>query len=166
MGYGMLRNRRPGAMDRLERCKKIVNAIDNLGQTEIYELFKLLHKNKCSYTRNNHGIFVNLAWLSDDMVNRIDNHIQFCIESQSEIRRMETICDSIAKEQASTTVHEPNAPKRENVYIPNHGGGVSKANVNTSSSTMKFYLLKKKYAKLNPPATGLKDELSYDTYAA
>lgn len=143
-------------------CKKIVNAIENLGQTEIDELFKLLHKNKCAYTRNNNGVFVNLAWLSNEMLQTIDNYIQFCIESQSEIRRMEEMCTDVASALLSKESKAVTENKEQNQVHSSTRSGSS--GTSTGSSTMKFYLLKKKYAKLAAPQQGLSDELSYDRY--
>lgn len=142
-------------MDRLERCRRLVASVDNLGTTELDELFKLLHKNKCPYTRNNHGIFVNLSWLSDPILEQIETYVQFCKKSQSEVQRYETLCDEyrVVTQVAPTSAQDSKKPNGVAV-IPTAAMGPA-----ANSSTMKFYLLKKKYGKINHVTQSLKNEL-------
>jgi hypothetical protein len=76
-----------------ERCKKIVNSIRDLSKTEIDELFKLLYKDHCEYTQNNNGIFFNLSWVSEETMVKIEQFIQFCNRSNTELVKYETLCD-------------------------------------------------------------------------
>jgi hypothetical protein len=139
-------------MDRQERCKKIVSAINQLGQTEIDELFKLLHKNKCEYTRNSNGIFVNLSWLSESMIEVIEKYVEFCHQSRTEVCKYESLCEVLNKNFAHATGSIP--PTTKVVAKPTGVEGVSTesttptvAGTSRVSSSMRFYLLKKKYAK-------------------
>ena len=77
----------------IERYKRIVSAIENLDLTEVQELFRLLHKNDCRYTSNNNGIFINLNWASEDLLDKIERYIYFCNQSNKEIRRYESLQD-------------------------------------------------------------------------
>ena len=42
-----------------DRCKQLVNAVDNISQNEMEEIFKMIHNHGCSYTRNNNGLFIS-----------------------------------------------------------------------------------------------------------
>ena len=76
-----------------ERCKKVVNAIRDLSKTEIDELFKLLYKDNCEYTQNNNGIFFNLSWVSEETMVKIEQFVEFCNQSNTELTKYETLCD-------------------------------------------------------------------------
>ncbi len=67
--------------ERLELCKNIQTSINNLSQNELNEIFKILYNNNSTYTKNNNGIFVNLNWLSDDILLQLHNYTIFCIKS-------------------------------------------------------------------------------------
>ncbi len=146
-------------MDRQERCKKIVTAINQLGQTEIDELFKLLHKNKCEYTRNSNGIFVNLTWLSDAMIEVIEKYVEFCHQSRTEVCKYESLCEVLNKNFAPSNSATPTKAPLKQTATHTHANGTVEGVANSEvagqvatgasrvSSSMRFYLLKKKYAK-------------------
>lgn len=142
-----------------ERLNGLVESIKQLNPTEYEELFKLLHANKCEYTRNNNGIFLNLSWLDEAMLHRLELFIEFCKASRREIQHYETLCKNLSlaiptkfgsgaggvndkgNHDASEGIDggEDGAAKKTTGAL---GGSLPK---NTSS--MKFYLLKKKFAK-------------------
>jgi len=74
-----------------EKSKRIESLIKNLSPTQMEELFKIFQRNKCSYTINNNGIFLNLSWLSDEMLTHIEQFITFCLESKKELDKYELI---------------------------------------------------------------------------
>ena len=76
-------------MNKIELCKKIQSNIYNLCPNEIDELFKILYKNNSTYTQNNNGIFVNLNWIDEEILIEINNYINFCLKSQTEINKYE-----------------------------------------------------------------------------
>jgi len=128
----------------LEICKFIQNNISKLCQTEIDEVFKILHKNQSQYTQNNNGVFVNLNWLGDDILQQIYDYISFCITSQSEINKYEImknmITDTIINRDKEDK-YADNISNTSNYIVPNH---FKQPKI---SSSMKFYLLKKKFQK-------------------
>ena len=140
---------------RLDLCKNIQNNISNLSQNELYEIFKILHNNNNNYTKNNNGIFVNLNWLDIDILNQINNYIIFCIKSHKEIKKHE-----IMKKMYNDSINKSKIDTNEifNKTILNNDIDDSKNNksedINISkslkiSSSMKFYLFKKKFIKKN-----------------
>ena len=58
---------------------EIKNRIDNLYETELIEIFKILKSNKEKYTTNNNGIFVNICILKPITITEIT---QFLIYSE------------------------------------------------------------------------------------
>lgn len=152
-------------MEHGERCKRLVAAIHNLEHPEITELFKLLHANKCEYTRNNNGVFINLSWLSDDMINKIETYVAFCTKSKSEVKKYESLCDVLNKgmnEQLQESTPQDTgifqaldeiASKSERRQLPSK-----------ISSSMRFYLLKKRFSKQSPLTASVKSDLKIEDY--
>jgi hypothetical protein len=158
--------------NKIEVCKNIKANISNLSANEIDELFKILHKNKTNYTKNNNGIFINLNWLDDDIIIQIDNYINFCLKSQKEINKYEImrnlLTDSINnsnKERHEETIND-NKPIQQQTTNSNQISINNLSLKQKTSSSMKFYLLKKKYLKQNIITTNNNDEnkLTHEEY--
>lgn len=127
-------------------CKDIQNNINKLCSTEIDEIFKILHKNQSVYTQNNNGIFVNLNWIDEKILQQIYDYIQFCLRSQTEINKYELMKTKISD---SINNKEKIDDDKEGItigYINTSSSNMIKQPTKISSS-MKFYLLKKKFQK-------------------
>ena len=131
----------------LNLCKNIKNNVSLLSQNELNEIFKILHKNDSKYTKNNNGVFVNLNWLDNDiLVDLINNYINFCIKSNKEIKKHE-IMKNIYNENMNKKkitilllkILKKKHQKKQNV--------IDVEKTNKISSSMKFYLFKKKFQK-------------------
>jgi hypothetical protein len=125
-------------------CKKIKNDITNLTQNELEEIFKIIFKNNNNYSKNNNGICINISTIDDNILNVINNYIDFCIKSHNEINKYEIICNNF-----SDALNLINKEKDKNDEIINLNNTIDINNKNKQkiSSYMKFYLLKKKFAK-------------------
>jgi hypothetical protein len=136
-------------MNKIELCKKIQANIYNLCPNEIDELFKILHKNNSTYTQNNNGIFVNLNWVDEDILIQINNYINFCLKSQTEINKYEIMRNLLNN---SINNKEKTDDIQENISNTTNDAK-NKLNIlpvkQKISSSMKFYLLKKKFFKQN-----------------
>jgi len=128
--------------DTSELCKYIQNNINKLCQTEIDEIFKIIYKNNGNFTKNNNGVFINLNWIDENILKRMHDYVSFCLTSQSEINKYEEmktiITDSMNKERTDES-------KTEELLDTSSQQPVLKQS--RISSSMKFYLLKKKYQK-------------------
>lgn len=116
-------------------CNKIKINISNLNQNELEEVFKIIYKNNTSYTKNNNGITLNLSSLDSDIIEQIYNYINFCIKSHNEINKYEVLCNNF-----SDVINPKEKNDESEIDIANK-------NKQKVSSYMKFYLLKKKFAK-------------------
>ena len=165
-----------------ERCKKVVNSIRDLSKTEIDELFKLLYKDHCEYTQNNNGIFFNLSWVSEETMTKIEQFMQFCNRSNTELVKYETLCDVLnhklyenikkdddnlrvpkgltIKLKSRNIIEKEKEKVKEKEKDPEQAGEMntekdleqededSRKTVSTKiSSSMRFYLLKKRFSK-------------------
>lgn len=134
-------------MNKNDICKKIKIDIVNLSINEIEEIFKIIYKNNSTYTKNNNGIFINLNWLDEETLKNIDNYINFCIKSHNEINKYEAMCNVLNDSMNIKEKGEEDIIENLNVYT-NKINLINSKQKNISSS-MKFYLLKKKFLKQN-----------------
>lgn len=202
-------------MNKIDLCKTIQANVSKLTDNENLELFKIILDTNANYTKNNNGIFLNLNWIEEELLLKINNYITFCIKSQNEISKYELMktllnesintkepigsdellsignngcCDSGDSGEgregceggvsgdggegvntnniAGGDLNNPNNPNNPN--NDNVSSGAANNIVNHKqkfSSSMKFYLLKKKFMKQNISYTSCIDnELTYEDY--
>lgn len=138
-----------------DKCKRLVCAIQGLSVMEQEELFKLLFKNKCDYTQNSNGIFINLSWSSNEILDIIEQFINFCICSQNELNKVESHCKELELEvtnEETPIVKTKYKFKKEVVED-------DKEIKNKVSSSMRFYLLRKRFLKNNAFTINHEDQL-------
>lgn len=136
-------------MSARDRCRTIATAIEQLDGTELEELFKILHQSDCPYTSNNNGVFINLSWLKPALIEQIEEYIEFCNKSRCEVQRYESICELLAQPAASKTQDKDDRVSTVKGF--SKSAYTEDKRPSKVSSSMRFYLLKKKYAKLTPP---------------
>ena len=142
-------------MGDMDRFKKLVTDIQGLSQVETEEIFKIVHESSCDYTKNNNGIFVNLAWLSEDTIQKLERYVKFCVASKQELTKYESLCDVLnhrmieyiddfPEVQASCLGPTPtvSSSQDENLHMNDSSSRVS--------SSLRYYLLKKRYSKQMP----------------
>lgn len=148
--------------DKLELCKYIEGNINKLGQTEIDEIFKILHTNNSTYTKNNNGVFVNLNWVKPEIIQQLHDYVSFCIESQTEIKKYELMKNILNDSMTNKEKLEDDSSLLSN-QTSNILQNLSKQP--KISSSMKFYLLKKKFLKRNTNINShTNNVLTYEEY--
>lgn len=151
-------------MNKIDLCNKIKKDISNLNSNEIEEIFKIIYKNNNSYTKNNNGIFVNLNWLNEETITNISNYINFCIKSHNEINKYEDICNILNESINNKDKNLESIDEINNIILNDKiiNNTILKHKI---SSSMKFYLLKKKFLKQNNINNNLNENiLSYEEY--
>jgi hypothetical protein len=160
-------------MNKIDLCKTIQANVSKLTDSENLELFKLILDTNANYTKNNNGIFLNLNWIEEDLLIKINNYILFCIKSQNEISKYE-LMKTLLNDSINT---KENNGEDENIGIIDNNMAISDAVTSTGgiintinqkqkfSSSMKFYLLKKKFMKQNISYNTCTDnDLTYEDY--
>ena len=146
-------------MNKHDLCKSIQNNAIKLTPNELSELFKLIKNCNVNYTQNNNGVFLNLNWLSKDNLIKINNYISFCIKSQNEISKYEMMKNLLNNTIEITQKDE--GKTETNKVLPSDNNTVKQK----FSSSMKFYLLKKKFSKQNTLIYNIyENELKYEDY--
>ena len=158
-------------MNKIDLCKTIQTNVSKLTDNENLELFKIILDANANYTKNNNGVFLNLNWIDEELLNKMNNYIIFCIKSQNEISKYELMKTLL---NDSINIKEHNTAIENNLSIDNidtktiahNDGSVNTCNQKQKfSSSMKFYLLKKKYMKQNNICNiCLENELTYEDY--
>ena len=198
--------------------------VSKLTESENLELFKMILDTKANYTKNNNGIFLNLNWIEEELLVKINNYILFCIKSQNEISKYELMKTLLNDSINTKDINDDDYASSGNAFNDALGavggvGGVSgvsgatndtganataataaNATIDAASSTsiptdttasstvdtdgsgqipvansinpkqkfsssMKFYLLKKKFMKQNTCYNAcLENDLSYEDY--
>ena len=203
-------------MNKIDLCKTIQANVSKLTDNENLELFKIILDTNANYTKNNNGIFLNLNWIDEELLLKINNYISFCIKSQNEISKYELMktllnesintkepiggdellsagnngcCDSgegregcegceggkgcvsgDGRDEANTNnnaggdLNNANNPNNDNNAIIGATSNIVNQKQKFSSS-MKFYLLKKKFMKQNISyTTCIDNDLTYEDY--
>jgi hypothetical protein len=146
--------------EKLELCRFIQNNISKLCQTEIDEIFKILHKNNSTYTQNNNGVFVNLNWIDKEILQQLYDYVSFCIKSQSEINKYE-----IMKNMLNESIINKEKTEENSIIYNSTSNLVQNTSKQVKiSSSMKFYLLKKKFLKKTNINTNVNNVLNYEEY--
>lgn len=96
----------------------IIQKVKNLSKFEHIQIFKLLTKHNIKYSENSNGVFVNLNYLSEAIITKIINFINFCIENkqllQLEISKRDNLKKIInTKNHNLSTNFKPNSNKSE-----------------------------------------------------
>jgi hypothetical protein len=130
-----------------DRCKNIEKMVKDLSNTQLEELFKIVQKNNCKYTLNNNGVFLNLSWVEDRILRDIELFISFCEKSKNELDRYEKICRDLNENLETKRNEHHEECEIEESEEKNCEKSVYKKLTPRMSSTMKFYLLKKRYSK-------------------
>ena len=146
----------------LNLCKNIKNNVSLLSQNELNEIFKILHKNDSKYTKNNNGVFVNLNWLDNNILIEIDNYINFCIKSNKEIKKHEIMKNIYNENMNKKKNYNPITENTEEKTLEKNENVIDVEKTNKISSSMKFYLFKKKFQKKVINVTNLNNVLTHE----
>jgi hypothetical protein len=73
-------------LENLENIKKTIEAMNKFHQIEI---LKILSKNLCKINENKSGVYINLSFLSTEIVEELKEYIQYTKEQETSINTME-----------------------------------------------------------------------------
>lgn len=61
----------------IKKKKSLIDISKNLTKIEYLEIFNIIQSNNCQYTKNSNGIFINLHNVSEDVIDKIFNFLNF-----------------------------------------------------------------------------------------
>lgn len=77
--------------------KNLIKRISDVKNKKCYiKIFKIIHNNNNTYTKNDNGIFFNITNLSDDILKKIDDIIRYyeTKKNNSEIKIIQSLTNS------------------------------------------------------------------------
>lgn len=165
--------RHHGSAGMTDRRRQVAAAVEGLSQTEMEELFRIIHRNRLEYTRNNHGVFINLAWVSDSMLAQIEAYIDFRKRSHHTLCKYESLCDALTSKlavgqedvapDAAMGKQSRNTATITAMLLPKPDPMPDKGRSNSSAA--RYTLLKKRYSKTaSAPVSRTPTELRHEPY--
>jgi hypothetical protein len=77
--------------------KKLIEISKNLSKLEYLEIFNIIQEDKCQYSENKNGYFINLLNVSEDTINKITNFIIYIKNKKEELILYDEIINNTKK---------------------------------------------------------------------
>lgn len=75
--------------------KELVEKIDSLLPIQQNEIFNIFQKYNINYSKNTNGVFINITNIDEDIVNEINNYINFIEHNQERLETIESSYENI-----------------------------------------------------------------------
>lgn len=141
----------------------IKNEIEKCSIIEYQEIYNIIKKSDSNYSKNINGVFIDLQKLDKDVIEQVYNYITFCSKLNKNIIHYETIKNQIIQKNFQINQEDDSLENNE-IMEESTEETIVPVIKNKVSSTMKFYILKKKLTK---PSSffncQIKDNLDYET---
>ena len=73
----------------MERLENIKNFIETLNKHHQIEILKILYNNKCKLNENKSGVYVNMSFLTDDIIEELEKYIEYIKDQEESINTVE-----------------------------------------------------------------------------
>jgi hypothetical protein len=75
--------------DIIIKKKKLIEMVNNLTNIEYIEILNIIQNDKCSYSSNSNGVFINLTNIDDKTIDKIFNFLKFTKHKKEELKEKE-----------------------------------------------------------------------------
>jgi hypothetical protein len=151
-------------MDIKTKIETIKNEIVKCSMFEYQEIYKIIKSNNSNYSKNINGIFIDLQRLDSNIIEQIYTYIMYCNKLTKNINEYENVKNNIIKNNFQSfednddikieTITDTEIEEENSLPVIK----------NKVSSTMKFYILKKKLTKTGSIFNNqTENNLDYDT---
>lgn len=82
--------------------KNIKTTIEKMNKTNQLYILKIFYENKCNYTENSNGVFINLIYVKPEILKKINNYINYISLQETNLNKVENIKKEIKKEYIKT----------------------------------------------------------------
>jgi len=76
-------------MQNLENLETIKKTIEGMNKYHQIEILKILSKNLCKINENKSGVYINLSFLSKEIIDELKEYIEYTKEQEVSINTME-----------------------------------------------------------------------------
>jgi len=80
-----------------DELEKIKHSIEVMNKQDQLEILKLLSKHLCKLNENKSGVFINMSFLSNDILEEMKNYINYTQEKTTNLETMEYQKDEFKK---------------------------------------------------------------------
>ena len=72
-----------------KKKKSLIDISKNLTKIEYLEIYNIIQNNNCQYTKNSNGIFINLQNVSEEIIDKIFNFLNFIKHKKEDLMKQE-----------------------------------------------------------------------------
>ena len=69
--------------------KKLIEISSNLTKIEYLEIFNIFVEDKCQYSENINGVFINLTYVDANVIEKISEYIVYVSKQESHLNEVE-----------------------------------------------------------------------------
>jgi hypothetical protein len=84
-----------------ETRKKLFEEIKRFNRTELEELYKILRRCSEEVSENRNGMFFDLLSVKNDTIEKIQEHLNFCIQNRANFDERESVMTQLIKTDAT-----------------------------------------------------------------
>ena len=78
-------------MEKIQKLEYIKNTVEQMNKMQQIEILKILHKNSdVKLNENKSGVFVNLSFLSEPVLDEVNEYLAYVKEQEKSLDTMET----------------------------------------------------------------------------
>jgi len=81
----------------ITKKKKLIDISKNLTKIEYLEIFNIIQNDKCNYSENKNGIFINLLNVGEETIDKIFNFIDFIKHKKQDLIKQEEYVNNFKK---------------------------------------------------------------------
>ena len=72
--------------DLIQKKKKLIEMTSNLTKIEYIEILNIIQEDKCNYSSNTNGVFINLTNIENNTIDKIFNFLKFTKQKKEELK--------------------------------------------------------------------------------
>ncbi len=91
--------------------KKLIEMVKNLNKLEAIGIFQIIKEEKIQYSENTNGVFINLKYVSEQIIDKIFYYLEFIFQKNKELDIGEEILDNARKNIVEKQVKESVFPQ-------------------------------------------------------
>lgn len=85
--------------DLIQKKKKLIEMTNNLTKIEYIEILNIIEEDKCSYSSNTNGVFINLTNIENKTIDKIFNFLKFTKQKKQELKEKEIYLESFKNKE-------------------------------------------------------------------
>jgi len=79
----------PTTIDKINDLEKIKKTIESLNKYHQIEILQILTKNLCKINENKSGCYVNLSFLSDEIIDKMKKYVEYVKDQEESLNTIE-----------------------------------------------------------------------------